>query len=173
MPARRTQRVRAPRPPGNWAGAALTSQAIPANSKVLLVTFSPSADSVGITLRRIRASFFVSSDQSAATESPHGAVAMGLFDDVAIAAGVASLPDPITNIDDSLWVMYKAIHARFVFGFAVGFREPAGTVFEVDGKGMRKVREGKSLGLIVANGHTTQGLSIQTNIRAFFTATWR
>ncbi len=91
------------------------------------------------------------SDQLAASEFPVGALGAGTFTNIAIAAGVASLPDPITEIDDDVWFLFQGLASGFEFGDATGFSSPAGVGFEIDSKAMRKLPDGRSIGFIAAN----------------------
>ena len=165
---RRSSAVRPYRPSGGWGGVTVGQTAVPANSKVLLATFTPSV-AFTLTVRRIRMSVLYSSDQNSASEASLGAVAAGVFEDTAIAVGIGSLPDPITDVADDFWLMFQGLHTRISFVTGGGLVEPAGMVVEIDSKAMRKLPTGKSLAFIVGNASATFGALIQTTIRVYST----
>ncbi len=155
--------------PGTWAGVAIDSTAVPAASSVLLATFAPGG--VVETVRRIRMSVLYSSDQNTASEGSLGAVGAAVLEDTALGVGVASLPDPITDIQDDIWVMFQGLHTRISIRGTAGIQEPAGSHYEIDSKAMRKLPPGKKLAFIVANKDATFGALIQCTIRVYATLT--
>ncbi len=160
--------VRAARPPGAWAGAAVAPFTLAANTKVLVTALVPEIGPT-LTVRRIRLGFSVVSDQLAATESYHGAVGAAVLNDTSIAAGVASLPDPLTDIGDDIWMLYQAFGNRFLFGDATGFQDNAAMWFDVDSKAMRKLPHGKSVAIIVASGTVSNGMLFGLTVRSYAT----
>ena len=170
MPARRRSGfVRSSRAQGGgWAGVAVNQFAVPANNKVLAATVVPN---VGFseTIRRTHVSLLYSSDQNIASEASLGAVGFGVFSDTAVAVGIASLPDPVTDIDDDIWFLFQGLHTRFSFSTGGGIAEPAGSLFEIDSKAMRKLPEGKTAGLIVVNNDATFGAVCQLTVRLYST----
>ncbi len=110
-----------------------------------------------------------SSDQTVVTETPTGAVGCAILNDVSIAAGVASLPDPVTDIQDDIWMLFQGLISQTRVATAVGFQESAGSLYEVDSKAMRKLPEGKSVAFIVANGHPTEGAEFTMIARVYST----
>ncbi len=107
----------------NW-GLAVSAAAytnVPAASAVLLVRFSAAAlanVSPG-TIVRTRGVISILSDQEAAIESFFGAFAIGIVSDRSAAAGVGSLPIPITSINDDRWFVWQTFMDRFIFQSAV------------------------------------------------------
>ena len=142
---------------------------VPANSKILLSTFVLSNAPLAETVRRIRGMCLWSTDQSAANEGPVGALGVCLAEDTAIVAGIASLPDPITDVADDMWMLFQPMMTRIEVATAVGFQVPSGGVWEFDSKGMRKVRDGFSLAVIVANAHPTHGAIFSMVLRLYST----
>jgi len=155
------------KPSGGWSGVVIPQVGIPGNNKILLAQVIPTAGSPTLTIRRIRMSVLFSSDQAAATESPIGAIGAAVLNDTAIAVGVASLPDPVTDIQDDTWMMFQGLHSKVVTAGTLGFTE-SGNLFEIDSKAMRKLPEGMSLAFIAAVG-SAQGASIQAVIRVYTT----
>ncbi len=161
------------RPSTSWAGVIPASTTdIPAASKVLLATFVPSGPE-GETLRRIRGLLTVQSDQSAATEFQVGALGCAVFTDTAIAAGVASLPDPVTDVEDEMWVLFTHIGQQFLFSSGVGKNPDMATQYVLDSKAMRKVPVGYSLGFVIANASATHGMRVSLGVRILGSLTGR
>ncbi len=171
MVARRQfTRGRAYKGPGTWAGVTVQQTAVPVASKVLLATFVPGG--VVETVRRVRMSVLYSSDQNTASEASLGAVGAAVMEDTAIAVGVASLPDPITDVQDDVWLMFQGLHTRISVSAGAGaIMEPAGSAYEIDSKAMRKLPPGKSLVFIVANQSSSFAALIQCTIRVYATLT--
>ena len=116
-------------------------------------------------------SVMYSSDQNAASENSIGAVGAAVMEDTAIAVGAGSLPDPVSDVADDMWLMYQGLHTRISVRGTDGLVEPAGHIVEIDSKAMRKVSIGKSLVFIVANADSTFGAIIQATIRVYSTNT--
>ena len=165
-PARFTRSYKGP---GTWAGVSVESTAVPAASSVLLATFIPGG--VVETVRRIRMSVLYSSDQNTASETSLGAVGAAVVEATAVTVGVTALPDPITDIQDDIWVMFQGLHTRISFVTGGGLVEPAGMGVEIDSKAMRKLPPGKALVFIVANESASFGALIQCTIRVYATLT--
>ena len=173
MAVRRTGRraVRGWRPATFWDGFILTTPtAIPANNKVLVASFTNGFDQ-DLTLRRIRGLLSVHSDQQAATENQIGALGVAVFTNAAIAAGVALLPDPVSDINDDIWQTFTHIGQRFNFGTSVGFQGNVAVQYEIDSKAMRKLSEGRALGIVVANANATAAFNITLGMRFLLSIT--
>ena len=160
--------ARVPRAPGGWSGLIINQTSVPALSKVLLGTFVPSG-AFGVTVRRIRATVMWSSDQVAVTENPLGAIGFAVFDDTAVAVGIGSLSDPVTDIQDDIWTAYQGLVARVSVATSIGVNEPAGEVFHIDSKAMRKVPVGKTLAMIVGNARPAEDARISVVVRIYST----
>ncbi len=90
------------------------------------------------TIVRTRITLHFESDQSAASETPGAAFGMGVASEPAVAAGIASLPTPLTE-PNFPWFVYEGMFSSFLFGDATGFVEPSGRDLVIDSKAMRKV----------------------------------
>ena len=110
-----------------------------------------------------------SSDQNAASENVLGAVGCAVVEDTAVAVGIGSLPDPITDIADDFWFLFQGLHSRISIRGTDGMTEPAGHILEVDSKAMRKLPTGKSMIVVVGNNSSTAGAIIQATIRVYTT----
>ena len=119
--------------------------AVPAVSKVLLVTFVPSFVT-GSTVRRLRGTFHIEGGVGAIF---FGAVGSYVANDTAVAAGIASLADPVTDVGDDVWFWYQS------FGGNAGLSGSAGAqaaqTVPIDNKAMRRVASGTSVVFVVAN----------------------
>jgi len=160
MAARRTAR-RGTRARTVWSGFVATGlTAIPAASKVLITAFEPTF-TASETVRRIRGTAYVISDQDTLDEGFHGAIGAAVVGDLAVAAGVASIKDPVTDVNDESWLWYQSFS-----GFADNTRRAAGaSLLMIDSRGQRKVEGGNSLVFVVANASATTGFSIALSLR--------
>ena len=159
---------RTPKASGGWSGGIIQSTNVSVLTKVLIATFVPTA-SVPETVRRVRGSFLVASNQQSATEIVVGAIGLAVFDDTAVGIGVGSLSDPVTDVADDIWFAYTPVMTRFNFRDATGADAIGGIVYEFESKAMRKVPQGKSLGLIVANASTTAAFNLTGIVRIYAT----
>ncbi len=162
------QLVKPYRPSGAWSGLVIGTTVVGGNTKVLLGSFVPAANSVRLTIRRTRISCMWSSDQTVATQRPIGAIGAIVVNDRAITAGVASLPDPLTDIDDDGWLVFQGLHTAVKTASDIGFQENAGQVYEIDSKAMRHLPDGKSLAFIVASG-SADDARFQMIVRVYIT----
>ncbi len=139
---------------------------VPAVSKVLLSAILNVGGNVDLTVRRIRGLLTVGSDQVVATELQVGAFGIGIFSVTALNAGIASLPDPVTDVESDIWMAYIHIGQQMRFADATGMRPHWTTHYELDTKAMRKVPAGYGIGYIVANSHATHGFSVTLGARS-------
>jgi len=129
---------------------------VPAATKSLLFTIVLSNSGISETVRRTRGMFSITSDQTAATETLNGALGMMVVNNIAAAAGAASIPGPSTNASDDGWFLWEGFYHQ---AFAAGSGVRTGSVeFDFDSKGMRKVDEGFSVAIMVENENATDGL---------------
>ncbi len=166
-PARRTAGVgRGRRQPTNWARTVASGLTVlPASSKVLLASVVLSNPGINETIRRTRGIVLVTSDQGSIQEEQLGAVGAMLVTDTAVGAGVASLPDPVTDANDDGWFVWLP------FMQISGAQVTAGTAsqtamnrYEFDSKAMRRMEEGYQVAFVAANASATRGLSIAITI---------
>ena len=108
------------------------------------------------TIVRTHLLAYLETDQLAASEFQVGALGMAVVSDQAAAAGVGSIPTPVTDDDSDLWFVHKWLMNSFAFGSAIGFQSQAGKVYEIDSKAMRKVNDGEDV-VLVGEGEFTQG----------------
>ena len=98
-----------PRPNRGWSYTLETAfTTVPANSKVLLASFTLSNPGIDITLLRCIGGLAVSSDQSVNVEEQVGAFGLILVTDQALAIGITAIPGPFTNGDDDGWFCHQS-----------------------------------------------------------------
>ncbi len=156
-------RGRAPRRATQWIQSVASTgfTGLAANSVVLNQTF-PILEPQ--TIVRTRGSIWIESDQEAADEEPMGAVGLLVASDQAIAAGVASLPDPISEAASGLWFVWLPFATVIIaVGGAAGARQ--GWEFPIDSKAMRKVSDGQTIGVVVVNSSALHGLEFMIQFR--------
>ncbi len=161
------------RPATFWDGVVPTaSSVVPANNKLLLASFLPQ-DDLEVTVRRIRGRLMVGSDQVAASEDQLGALGAGIFSATAITAGVASLPDPVTDVGSDVWQLYVHIGQNVQFLTAAGIRPDFLWAYEFDSKAMRRIPEGYGIAFVVANASATHGMRVSMGMRLLSSLTGR
>ncbi len=155
---RRSTRSTGHRAPTNWARSeAAVYTVVAAGTKVLLATIVLSNPGINETIRRTRGRFSVHSDQASGGEPQLGALGFIVVNDLAIAAGAASIPGPVTDASDDGWFVWEPFQS-------FGFNGTVGTLFDrsymFDSKAMRRVEEGFTIALMVENANGTTGLNI-------------
>ena len=166
--ARRQQRQFQRSKPANraWTGLAPAAiQNIPAASKVLFATFVLANQGIDETVLRIVGGLAVSSDQQSASEFQMGAAGMCLVTDTALAAGIASIPDPVTDVQDDIWIWYQSFGQRSRFSSAVGVDYQGSSWYPFDNRAKRIISTGQSIAVVVANAHATHAFDISINLR--------
>ncbi len=127
------------RPKTQWGIINDTPTTIAGSSAVLL--FSGNAAFLAarpFTILRTHVLLHYFSDQSAASETYQAAFGMGVATEAAVAAGVASVPTPISE-PEATWFVYEPLFGTFDLADATGFNEPSGYLARVDSKAKRKV----------------------------------
>ena len=136
--------------------------AVPALTKVLLQTFLVGFTS-GETIRRMRGTFVTVGTSGFYY---HGAVGAFIANDTAIVAGVGSLLDPVTDVGDDAWLWYHSFHGGpSTAGEPGSAGQGGGQVVEIDSKAMRRLDNGYTLAIVVANSSATQTFSIALLVR--------
>ncbi len=119
------------------------------------------------TVVRVRGMVYVQSDQVAADEEQFGAVGFAVVSDLAVAAGIASIPDPISNENSDLWFVHQFFFAGTRAGGGAGTGVPTlnGVTFPFDSKAMRKVEEGSDIAVVLSNADAAFGLQYIVKFR--------
>jgi len=116
------------------------------------------------TIVRTRGMISVWTDQVATSESPFGALGMGIVSAEAATAGAASIPAPYSNASWDGWMVHQYFHAPMTFGDATGFAA-LGATFEFDSKAMRKITPDDVLVVMVENASASDGLLFNLDFR--------
>ncbi len=104
----------------------------------------------------------VESDQEAATEFYEAALGHIVVTDQASAAGVGSVPTPVTE-DSSDWHVYARLAGRVRIPATGGYE--AGRLMQVDSRAMRKVDLGEDLVIVVESSAVSVGAIITNYMR--------
>ena len=143
--ARQSRRFtgRSTRSPTNWAGFE-TVGTVPAVSTTIVGSFVPTATGPHETVIRLVGSW------QADGPGDTGNVVLGgvVVSDAAFAIGITALPDPITEISDDMWT--------FVTSVSVSAVRSVQDPMQFDSYGMRKIEEGQTLAIVIAN--STDGI---------------
>ncbi len=141
-------------------------------TKLAHLTIALSNQGIGETVRRVRGRLMLFSDQVAANELLQGAFGFIVVNDLAIAAGAASIPGPFTDRIDDGWFVWESLHA---LSSVADNQAPAagqgqiGGVIDFDSKAMRRVEEGFGIVIMLENsnvGHVMRfslGFSLLTS----------
>jgi len=122
-----------------WLGFNLASTSLVGSSKQQLLVLNASALALRpFTVVRTHLLLRFESDQAAVSETPRGAVAGIVIDEIASAAGAASMPGPGT-VTDADWFFYQVVTVHFQFLSSIGFQGDSGVQYNVNSKAMRKV----------------------------------
>ncbi len=133
---------------------------VAAGAKVLITSLILNNPGISETVRRTRGLIDIQSDQSPALEDQSGAFGAVVVSDVALAQGVASIPSPITDLDDDgwlLWVPFFQKSAANVVSYPHGR-------YEFDSKAMRRVEEGYSVAFVAENANISHAVEFATVI---------
>ena len=166
MANQRRQFRRSSTPNRSWGGAFSTANvAVAANTKILLGSFTPSNPNIDETVLRTVGSIWVGSDQTGSVEDVIGAFGLIIVTDLALAAGAASIPGPITDIADDGWFVYQPFVGQFRTVSAAGYTSPDGTEYQFDSKAKRRTGEGQSIAIMVQNASASHGFNIKIGFR--------
>ncbi len=134
----------------NWARITDVNVSVAAGTKVLVAVLALSNPGINETIRRTRGRFIFTSDQAGTYEGTVAAFGWVVVNDLALAAGAASIPGPITDASDDGWLVWEGYPA--LFGSTnTGSSTNNSAQFrptEFDSKAMRKVPEGFGVALM-------------------------
>ena len=150
--ARRTLRfVRPQKNTKVWIGFNIAATTIVASTASLHSQLNAAALALRpFTVLRTRALITYESDQFAAIERPEGILGKIVVTEQAVAAGIASIPDPLTEPNAS-WFVYEGVSDTLAFATSVGFQQ-VGTRYQLDSKAMRKVGINEQLVSVFVQG---------------------
>jgi len=121
-------------------------------------SFTLSNPGITETLIRTRGRFTVVTDAPIASEDQVGAWGMVVVNDLALAAGAASIPGPATDASDDGWFVWEGFNLvqASVGATAVTVE---GTQMEFDSKAARRVEEGFSIAIMAENSSLTDAFN--------------
>ena len=152
------------------AGPNAESQSLSATQSLIWTNGSVLALEQEVTIVRVRGYCNIILEATAAIgDGFSGAIGIGLVSSAAFAAGVASVPTPITEVDWSGWLYHKFFDLRSITAtIADGVNSVACVQqFDIDSKAMRK--QGSSMTLmgvveVSESGTATAELNADTRI---------
>ena len=151
MAARRQVAYRQPQRKRNatdWARVLDNYTNVAAGTKVLLGTVILSNPGIGEVVRRTRGLLSVTSDQASAMESQIGAIGMIVVNDLALAAGAASIPGPVTDLDDDGWFVWQPF-AQICGATVAGITTSSlPGRYDFDSKAMRRIEQGFGIAIM-------------------------
>jgi len=120
----------------------------------------------GLTLARIRGRvFFYLNSAAAAGDFIRGAIGLGLTSSEGTAAGIASVPTPVTEISAETWLWWDFFSMRSVTDAeAINQGGMAQYMLEIDTKAMRKMNVGDSLYLAVEASAVSGTISLTMTV---------
>ncbi len=164
--ARQRNIVRRKTPNRAWGSVVDTQNAIAGpGTKVLLGSLSLSNPNIDETVLRTVGTIAVASDQTAGTEVQEGAVGLIVAGDRAILGGVASLPGPITDMNDDEWFVHIPFSFKQQFVSAIGIYPDFAHMLQFDFKSKRIVEDGNSLAVIVESSAASDGFTFSILLR--------
>jgi len=168
VPSRsRTIQTRSKRPNRSWAGfASAVVTNVGPGQKILIGNFVLSNSNIDETFLRTVGVLGVQSDQVASNEQQFGALGIIAVSDLAIAAGAASIPGPITDRSDDGWMLYVPFVQTFQVVSASGFDSNHMTQYPFDSKAKRRYEEGMSAAIMVENSHASHAFQIALIFRS-------
>ncbi len=130
-----------------------------------MTTISLDNDGIDETLLRTIGTLGVVSDQVAADEEQIGAIGICLVTDTVAGIGVASMPDPVTDVGDDIWVVHLSFAYSFQFSSATGFNPDHMHTTRFDQRAKRIMHSGQSMVVIVANASASFGFNVILQLR--------
>ena len=128
---------------------------IPFGSKVLLGSFSLTQPA-DRTIVRTRGLMQMDSDQVLLSEHQTGALGMTIVSDDALAAGIASIPGPISDASNDWFLWQAALNVR-TLATATGMQSPTGVQYMLDSKAQRVFQQGTSIAVVYENNSPGAG----------------
>ena len=143
------------------------SVAIAANSKVLVasITGTVLADISPATVIRTRGILQWRSDQAGGTEEQLGAMGLCFVNDLALAAGAASIPGPVAEATFDGWFVHQFLASATGGALPATATEVWTKAVEIDSKAMRKFDGDLGLALMVENSHGSNAFNVAIFLR--------
>ena len=126
MARRATRFVRPRKSTKVWLGAGIAATSLSASTAILFSSLTSGALALRpFTILRTRLILSVTSDQLSASEFAQGAYTHQVVTDSAVAAGIASIPTPLSETEADYYV-YQPWISNFLLATGVGFAESVG-----------------------------------------------
>ena len=151
-----------------WGSALSTAPSVLAeNSRILAFSFTEAQldQEIPATLIRVRGQVMIRSDVDSLDETQLGILGIAVVTEQARVGGIASLPDPGTDSDSSIWQTWLPMITGSNQGTTI-HNGPG--VFEVDVKSQRKISSGQSIVGIMANNSAAHALEFSLLLRFLF-----
>ena len=150
MARRRTRFVRPAKSTKVWMSIGLgPTTVVTGTSLVLMGVYNALALALRpFTILRTRGLLAIASDQAIALETNSGAFSMQIITDSASAAGIASIPTPLSQPEADYFV-YQPWEYDMVFFTGVGVEMHGSTQYQIDSKSMRKVGLDDDIAVVV------------------------
>jgi len=132
----------------NWGRLVLAKVGVAAGTKTLVGSFILDNPGISETVRRTRGRFMFTSDQATIQEVGTPVWGMIVVTDVALAAGAASIPGPLTDASDDGWFVWESAPQSHWMTDASAAGIPGPQTFEFDSKAMRKVATGYAIAIM-------------------------
>ena len=148
-----------------WIGRGFNTDGVALAASTVVIDSSFNAAALAklpFTITRVVGLLSIQSDQNAAIELVFGALGFAVVSDQAVAAGVASVPNPVTDVSSDLWHVYQSFAAEGSASTNVG--RPI-QHFAFDSRAQRKVEQGMDCVAVIANSSNTDGLTYVLNYR--------
>jgi len=133
-----------------WGRVTIPVTNIAAGTKVLLATFALSNPGITEVVRRTRGRFLFTSDQASSYENTVPVIGFIVVNDLAVAAGAASIPGPLTDASDDGWFVWEGYPGLYGSTNTGGSLNNASNFagIEFDSKAMRRVEEGFTIAIM-------------------------
>ncbi len=146
----------------SWARLVETQlTTVAAGTKVLLAQLTLDNPGITETVIRTRGLIGIVTDAPTASEVQPGAFGMVVVNDLAIAAGAASIPGPVTDQDDEGWFVWQPTLASQESVGATAVTVPM-SVFHFDSKAARRIEHGFAAAVMFENASVTLGMQVIT-----------
>ena len=138
-----------------WGGFSIPTTVVPVETKVILGSFILSTQ-FDETVVRTRGQISTISDQIATLEIATAAIGMIVVSEDAFAAGIGSVPGPVSDIGNDEWLLWQGLNSYFDLiagGDAV--------IQVLDSKAKRIVREGNRVAVVVEGAASPETTSMR------------
>ena len=118
------------------------------------------------TILRTRGLLSIKSDQESADEAVHGALGIAIVSEDAFTVGITAVSTPISDIQNDSWFVWIPFHHAIQIVTAVGYSEPAASLFPIDSKAMRKFHSDQRAVVVLQNNAAAAGLNFHLVLRS-------